>query len=178
MVLVIVTHCIVPYQFAGEKWVPYIWIFIMTFTMPMFTVISGYLYKDRSLKEVIARFLYPCVIFSFLNNYIGGGIPLYVEKVGAGYFKIGYTMWYLWALFIYYAIVPIIIRNLGWKSLVVIGLSGVFITDFIPLPNSIIQLCRVINFFPFFLLGMFLRRNTANIQIVDVPLRIRENIQR
>lgn len=140
--------------------------------MPMFTMISGFLYKDKSLKKVILKFFYPCIIFSLLNNYIGGGIPLYVEKVGVGYFKIGYTMWYIWALFIYYAILPIAIRKLGWKYLMAIGMSGVFILDFIPLPNSIFQLCRVINFFPFFLLGMFLKRNLSKVPIIDVPSNI------
>lgn len=80
MMLVIVTHCIVPYQLAGEKWVPYLWIFIMTFTMPMFTMISGFLYKDKSLKKVILKFFYPCIIFSLLNNYMGGVFRFMLKK--------------------------------------------------------------------------------------------------
>lgn len=161
MMAVIVTHSIIPYQFLQERWIGLFWILIMTFTMPLFMVISGYWYKPRSPRYALLRYLYPCILFSLINNKLGGVIPLYVEHHGTDMIKVGYTMWYIWALFIYALIVPLTMKWLGWKKLVAISLVVIALIDLYPLSNRIINSCRVVNFFPFYLFGIWLRRNQS-----------------
>lgn len=70
MLMVVMTHSICPYQY--ECWAGYYWILIMTFSMPLFTIISGYWYRPHKLKHALLRFLHPCLLFSGMN-FVGGG---------------------------------------------------------------------------------------------------------
>ena len=71
MMLVVMTHGVNIYQLEGYEWIQYLWVFIMTFTMPLFMIISGFWYKPRSNSYSLKHFLYPCLLFSAIN--ISGG---------------------------------------------------------------------------------------------------------
>lgn len=104
MMLVVVTHSVNIYQLLGERWIQFLWVFIMTFTMPAFMIISGFWFKKRSFLFAVKRYLYPCILFSCLNNvigYISGAYPN-----GIPITKAGWSMWFLWALFCYSIITP------------------------------------------------------------------------
>ena len=71
MMLVVITHSVNIYQLDGDYWIQFLWIPIMTFTMPTFMMISGYWYKERTFTYSVVRYLYPCIIFSIVNYLIG-----------------------------------------------------------------------------------------------------------
>lgn len=160
MVMVVITHCVNVYQLQGERWIQFYWILIMTFTMPLFTLISGFFYKERTIRYSIERFLYPCIIFSILNYAIGIPSGAYPNGISP---KTGWAMWYLWALFVYNIITPYFLKIISEKKLLILSFGGALICGFKFIPNEYLDSCRVVFFFPFFVLGFCLKKN--NLQI-------------
>lgn len=72
MMMVVMTHSVNVYQLDGYEWIQYFWILIMTYTMPLFMMISGFWYKQRNTKYCLKHYLYPCLVFSVIN-IVGGG---------------------------------------------------------------------------------------------------------
>nr|WP_176407310.1 acyltransferase family protein [Fibrobacter sp. UWB4] len=155
MVMVVITHCVNVYQLQMEYWIQFLWIFIMTFTMPLFTLISGYFYKERSISYLIERFLYPCIIFSIVNYLVGILSGAYPNGISP---KSGFAMWYLWALFIYNIITPVFLKKYDEKKLIFIAMAMTFICGFKFISNNILDSCRVVSFYVFFTLGIFLKK--------------------
>lgn len=154
MVMVILTHCIIPYQ--DEKWTGYYWIIIMTFTMPLFTIISGFWYKKKSLNQNTRHLLYPCLLFSAINYIVG---YKYYQDVAGGidYLNVGYAMWYLWALYIYYNITPYLLKKLSLNKLIISSITIGIIVGYISCVGTKLALSRVLCFYPFFLIGILIR---------------------
>lgn len=75
MMMVVMTHCINVYQLEECYWVQFLWIFIMTYSMPLFMMISGFWYKPRNSRYCVNHYLYPCVLFSVVN--VVGGVVLW-----------------------------------------------------------------------------------------------------
>lgn len=120
MMLVVITHSVNIYQLDGDYWIQFLWIPIMTFTMPAFMMVSGYWYRERTLKYSMVHYLYPCVLFSMVNYFVGsftGAYPSLNEMLVNIPLKFGWAMWYIWALFIYSIITPFLLRSLGGISL-------------------------------------------------------------
>ena len=67
MMMVVMTHSVNVYQLDGYEWIQYFWILIMTYTMPLFMMISGFWYKQRNTKYCLKHYLYPCLVFSVIN---------------------------------------------------------------------------------------------------------------
>ena len=154
MLMVVLTHSIAPYQ--SERWVGFYWIFIMTFTMPLFTIISGFLYKKRTFSKNVKQLLYPCILFSIINFLVG--YKYYLTFMGGvKLLNFGYAMWYLWALFIYYVITPYFLKRVNLKILIITSFIFAMIIGLIPFIGIKLQLSRVICFYPFFLTGILLR---------------------
>lgn len=151
MMQVVMTHSVNVYQIQGDYWIQYLWCFIMTYSMPLFMIISGFWYKERSVSYSIKHYLFPCALFSVIN-YVGGafsgaypdGIPL----------KVGWAMWYLWSLFIYSIITPRLICKLGINRMIVLSLFVVFLLGFKFVSNNLLDAQRVVNFYPFYLMGI------------------------
>lgn len=108
---VIFHHCTVPYFVKdGINWqssyiFDNIYIWTMTFTMPLFIVISGYFYKKHGIKHNLRKYLYPCVLISVVNLTIAKLSPApFMSDRPLSY--LGYAMWFLWVLFIYSIITP------------------------------------------------------------------------
>ena len=116
MMLVVITHSVNIYQLDGDYWIQFLWIPIMTFTMPTFMMISGYWYKERTFTYSIVHYLYPCILFSIVNYLIGslaGAYPTLLEMANNIPLKSGWAMWYIWALFLYAIITPLLLRVMG-----------------------------------------------------------------
>lgn len=73
MFFIVVTHCMCMYMPSNNfgKWCHYIWIFTLTYTMPLFTIISGFFYKRRTLDYLLKNYMMPCIIFSIINFVVG-----------------------------------------------------------------------------------------------------------
>lgn len=74
----------------------------------------------------------------------------------------GYAMWYLWALFVYYLITPWMLKKINLISLLVASFIIALLAGIAPFINSILQLSRIICFYPFFLLGVTLKERYEN----------------
>jgi fucose 4-O-acetylase-like acetyltransferase len=89
MMQVVVTHSVNVYQLNGYYWIQFLWVFIMSYTMPLFMIISGYFYKKRTFKYAIIHYLYPCILFSIIN-YLWGAVfwclsQWHFSEIGLGY---------------------------------------------------------------------------------------------
>ena len=92
---------------------------------------------------------------------MGGGISgAYPDGIPL---KAGWAMWYLWSLFIYSVITPRIVNRLGIKRLMFLSLLLVFLLGFKFVKNDFLDAQRVVNFYPFYVLGILLRKYEMNI---------------
>ncbi len=98
---IVIEHSMLIYGYPREHEI--IWGLLIGWLMPLFTFISGYLYKQRTLKELNNKYLYPMILFSAINFIIG---YFFYNKYHTDINFIGYAMWYLWALFWYAIFTP------------------------------------------------------------------------
>lgn len=74
-------------------------------------------------------------------------------------------MWYLWALFWFSMITPLILHHINLNVLFALSLVICVAYMLVPLPSPVAVLCykfqinRIIGFYPFFLLGMIMKKN-------------------
>lgn len=143
-----------------------VWSICISWLMPMFTMISGYLFKVRSIKEMCKRYLYPMILFSTVNFLIG---YFFYPAYRSGIHWIGYAMWYLWALLIMTIITPPILKKLNYK-IVLLFIAVAMIYQVLPFPpianyvSKTLQINRIVGFYPFFLIGILLRRDIVKIE--------------
>lgn len=137
-----------------------LWASCISWLMPLFTVISGYWFKKRTIKELCNKYLYPMLLFSAINFIIG---YFFYTPYHKGVHLMGYAMWYLWALFIFAIITPRLICLVRLKWLILCSFIAVVLYGLIPLSGhslhlaNELQINRIIGFYPFFLLGVMLK---------------------
>lgn len=168
--MVVMTHSVNLYQMEGYEWIQYLWIFIMTYTMPCFMMISGFWYKPRNAKYCLRHYLWPCLLFSGVNIIVGGGI-LGVFPKGSIPIKAGFAMWYIWVLFVYGMVTPWLMKRLGLTRLLVLSLAVSFICGFKFVSNDWLDAQRVVHFYPFYVIGMWLRNKERIIYEVSHTAR-------
>lgn len=158
---IVLEHSLLIYNYPTCLEIP--WALLISWLMPMFTVISGYWYKPRPASELADRLLRPMLLFSAVNFFCGYFFyPVYHE----GLHLMGYAMWYLWALFIFALSTKWLLRrNIPLSVLPVF--SFLLVACYCMLPDigklsaitNQLQINRLIGFYPFYLLGVGLRRN-------------------
>ena len=163
--LVVMTHSVNVYQLDGLYWVQYLWIFIMTFTMPLFMMISGFWFKPRALDYSLEHYLYPFLLFSVLNISLGAICGAYPN--GVVWTKGGWAMWYIWSLFIYNLLTPILLGKMGLRRLLLCSLVLAVVCGFRFPDNNIADIQRVVNFYPFFVIGMVLRKYQSRVYLMN-----------
>ena len=137
-------------------------IFIYTFHMPLFVLISGYVSRiknDRiAFRKDIFRLAIPLCIFqaiSALLLYIGGG------KIGLSMLVVPYwTLWYLLSLLFWRLILEFSPAKLLNNPALYISIAitfSILCGLFIPY-GRIMSIQRTFNFFPFFLLGYYIKQ--------------------
>lgn len=163
MLLVVCTHSVCIYQ--NEGWIEYYWVFIMTYTMPLFMLVSGFWFKKKEIKKIIIRFLWPCLLFSVVNFAWGSLFyEPYKNATPKTFLCFGYAMWYLWALFLYYLFTPLLVKYLRLKVLFFLSVIGALLIGFVPFVGVTFQLSRVICFYPFFALGMLFKEHEESLK--------------
>ena len=165
MMLVVITHSVNVYQLDGSYWVQYLWVFIMTFTMPLFMMISGFWFKPRELDYSLKHYLYPFLLFSVLNISLGTRCGAYPN--GVVWTKGGWAMWYIWSLFIYNLLTPILLDKMGLRRLLLCSLVLAIVCGFRFPDNNIADIQRVVNFYPFFVIGMVLRKYQSRVYLMN-----------
>jgi fucose 4-O-acetylase-like acetyltransferase len=143
---------------------------VMSFVMPMFFVVSGYLIfgKMNKVKQFIdkfKRFIIPCLLFLVLMTVeyftIYGGlnitncISFYFTNIGNGF---NFTsLWFLWTLILCFAI-AFVIENakIGFKKIpiwVICFITIVSLFLIMPKSNLFLGICILSNYGIFFLIG-------------------------
>lgn len=165
MLCILVLHSTIPYAEDGLTIMKYIQPFINLYPMTLFTIISGYWYKNKSVKVLILQFLWPCVLFTAINGILG--FFFYPHYWNYFKFKPGYAMWYLMALFIYSLFTKVIRRRLGTITYLLITLFVAFIIGCIPVSNNYFEVQRISCLFPCFAFGVVLREYAGSQLLVE-----------
>jgi len=131
---------------------------VYLFHMPVFIFISGYFSKkdqtDDYLKKVIAHCLIPYILFNYLYGLMDTGGNFWQSLVNLCYPQ--WTMWYLISLVLW----KILARPASmFKGTIVVS---VLVSLFIGFTNvgTLFSLARTISFFPYFLAGYLLPKDT------------------
>ena len=133
--------------------------------MTLFTIISGYWYKNKSFMKLLLQFLWPCVIFTVINGVLG--YFFYPNYWVYFKFKPGYAMWYLMALFLYSIATKQIRRYFGSITYLLIALFIAFVIGCIPISNNYFEIQRISCLYPCFAFGVVLREYAGNQLLVD-----------
>lgn len=169
MICVIIGHMV--YCDLNGEWTYKLFEFIYSFHMPAFVLLSGYCYKDKSFKmggaKDILNLILVYVIFQIL--YCGDLIslrtirPFTIDGIKLNithFYEPSSVLWYIvalavWRIFMY--ALPHRFRN---KWLFIISIAVSIFAGYVPLGFEF-SFQRIFAFFPFFLLGYFIRLNNA-----------------
>jgi len=156
ILLVVLGHLIEPLRESSHS-MRSAYLMIYSFHMPLFVFLFGYFCKsiDKNnqfnLKKPIGLLLlfFLMRIMVVLFSYITTGN---IEKFD--FFNAGGIYWYLLATSMYCFTVPII-KDFKLKVLLPITIIISCLSGFDPNINSMFSMARIINFYPFFVLGYF-----------------------
>lgn len=166
ILLVLLGHCL---QYAGPAeafWSNRTWLFIYSFHMPLFMVVSGFFFGNSLnkpsgslLKNKAVQLLLPCVAWSLLYVllYTGAYAVVYHTLHLPPLFSELFRFWYLKALFAVFFIAHFSRKVLpsDWVACIV----SVALVSLVPKMN----VCNVSTMLPFFWTGHFLRKYTMNL---------------
>ncbi|MDJ1133413.1 acyltransferase family protein [Streptomyces iconiensis] len=156
IVLVAIGHAWAP--FAGNsRTTGALYMLVYAFHMPAFIVISGYLSRSfdgrpRQISRLVTGVLVPYVIFQtaytlFMRAVDNPDREFYYQKPG-------FALWFLVALFLWRLTTPMW-KNLRWP--VSVSLVIAIAASVTPSIGGDLGLMRVVQFLPFFVLGLQLR---------------------
>ena len=184
--LVIVGHSIVSLRFNSQKLFTYLWQFIYLFHMPLFFIISGYLYKPNS-KSVLYKKIFNCLLkpyyiyqfiyfpFPFFHYLLIEHIDVHTTIikmligviVGDCYmtnfsFVVCGPCWFILTL----AIIKFLMANINinLKNLIITLLVSLIILKFLFLLNIDLMFCldSVLMAIPYFIIGYLFKYLNLN----------------
>ncbi|MFC6291916.1 acyltransferase [Macrococcus epidermidis] len=134
-----------------------LYMFIYSFHMPAFVLISGYfakgIHKPGYIKKVTKKLLLPYIIFqsfyAFYYYFIDD-----VNTVDLNPFDPQWAMWFLLSLFSWQVMLFIVKDINPWVTLMVSFIIGI-IVGYLPFINNTLSLSRTFVFFPLFLIGYY-----------------------
>lgn len=134
-----------------------LWNWLYSFEMPLFVFISGYFTKRKSLIETYrgcVRLFETLFIWNILYCLFDPNIDLTLERL----FKPAFAYWYLMCLIIWRFMLQIIpITKIKYFTLILLAFIAGLFWGFIDIDGSFLSNSRVISFFPFFILGAYVR---------------------
>lgn len=164
-ILMILGHSFIvyPIDISGVFWCKVVQHFIYTFHMELFFVLAGIVYRCRNYHTFIfgkaKRILLPYLFFGSLTiiaKAFGGLFVNGTEPLGEGIFKLlfrGGGYWFLYVLFLIYAVYPMIERNCNQVSKKIIFIAVILILEAnVKLP-SIFMVDTLIHYIPYFIFG-------------------------
>lgn len=162
MMSIIMLHSTGP-LLDGVSCLKYIHPVINYFPMTLFAIISGYWYKDKTFKEMAIVYLWPCVIFSIINNIWGANSYFSNCYPNSDYWlafslKAGPAMWYLLALFLYSIATKWIIKHIAITSYLILAFIIAAAIGFLTIPNRYFDIQRISCLFPCFVFGLWFRK--------------------
>ena len=160
MVSVILHHCSLPFLILnGDRWVSVLYTMIMPCTMSLFTMISGFFFKERKTEDVVSSYLIPCILFSIVYIIWARFSPVsYMHDNPVS--RLGYAMWYLWVLFFYNLITPYLLAKYKIEFIIAASIVSAFFLCQCPgIEANDFHSSRFFSHYPFFLIGLFLNKS-------------------
>ncbi|MGN9791305.1 acyltransferase family protein [Streptomyces sp. OZ13] len=132
-----------------------LYMFLYTFHMPVFILISGYLSRSYTgrpdqLRRLLTGVALPYVVFEVAYTVFARYGTDYPEKP-ISLLQPFYLMWFLLALFIWRLTTPLW-RVMRWPLAVSLGIAA--LATLTPGIGPALELTRVLQFLPFFVLGL------------------------
>ncbi|WP_078548431.1 acyltransferase family protein [Litchfieldia alkalitelluris] len=159
--LVVFGHLIEIYRhFETHTSVLYIYNMIYAFHMPLFIIISGYFFRPNKPEKVIQLtfiFILWQVINGLLSNWINHNelITIAPDSRILAIFAPHWTMWYLIGIIVWSIITPYVLK-LRFPLIFILGFAiWISYIDNVP---SWFSMRKLINFYPYFLIGYFLHQ--------------------
>ena len=162
---IVLLHSTIPYIEDGMPLMRYVQPFINMYPMTLFTIISGFWYKDRSFKELALLFLWPCILFTIVNDLLG--YFFYPNYIHYFKFKPGYAMWYLMALFLYSMATKWIRQKMGIKGYLLFAFLIAFAIGCVPISNRYFDIQRISCLFPCYAFGVFIKEYIGNQSLAE-----------
>lgn len=131
---------------------------IYTFHMPLFLFLSGYFTRfDR--KKIWCQLVYPYVIFQILYTFFEISL-LNADELVLTFVRPRWLLWYLFAMIIYYLLIPLLdITSRRKRLAVVIGMTIIALLS--GYDNKLgydFSAARIFTFMPFFFSGYYLSK--------------------
>lgn len=138
-----------------------LYLIIYSFHMPLFLFISGYFARfDR--KNIWSKMIYPYVIFQILYTYFERYL-LGAESLKLTLVKPRWILWYLFALIVYYLVLPLFdTESYKVQCAVMTGtLLAALLSGYDSKIGYDFSAARILTFMPFFLSGYYLSKKKA-----------------
>lgn len=157
--LVVFGHFLRSYIHDGELLYA-LYITIYFFHMPAFIMISGFFarssYKKDYFLKLLKKLILPYIIFQFI--YTVYYFFLFDEQsFSLNFFVPQWSLWFLLSLFCWHGMLPVFAK---FKPAVGLSLSFIIgiLIGYIDFIDSFLSLSRTFVFFPFFLIGYYLKK--------------------
>ncbi|WP_214781784.1 acyltransferase family protein [Exiguobacterium sp. S3] len=171
VLLVVFGHLLTDVRGAYDDILPkWVYLFLYTFHMPLFIMLSGYFYRENRYLRVIQLFVVYVIWQVILGSWFAftEGIPIFsLENPGLNLLKPYWALWYLMAIIFWYIITPYVTQLKGY---VLYALLFALLFGFQAEATGYFAIRKVIMFYPFFLIGNWMsERNTLN--FFELPKR-------
>lgn len=170
--LVVLGHFLDPLTKNGSETARVIWLFISLFHMPLFILISGIFAKksiERNDKSKIIIYLFLSIVLNFLSFAINKFI--YKDNVSFNLLKVSGVPWYLFAMAVWYYI-SMKTKNINKKVLIAFNIIIALIVGYDKNIGDYLMISRAIVFYPFFLLGTIVKKETITDKLSNKTIRI------
>ena len=142
----------------------YLYFFIFLFHMPAFVYISGYFSKGG--KKGIIKPIVLYIIFQTIYFLID--LIIFKKNISLNFFKPSWKLWYLLSLGIWNITITIInFKKIRKKYICYIIIFVLFfssiISGYFDKIGKFFSLARIINFYPYFMIGYFTKNNSIQI---------------
>lgn len=162
IVLVVIGHFIEPSKYTSSTTCA-LYCLIYSFHMPLFVIISGYFYKQRSVAEEIKKcipFLEVCLLSHIGFLLIRNGLNISMKKLI--YFG-GDPAWFLLCLIYWRVGTNLLLKYLTAKRILLLTIVLDLMSFLIIKYGGFFSIARAIAFYPFFMLGYCLKDNLKEI---------------
>lgn len=173
--LVVLGHLIEGYRQYDEN-TAVLWLYntIYAFHMPLFILISGYFFREGRLRKVLELFSV-FIVWQLIDGFIGplihnGHLPSLDD--GARLYKLfdpQWTLWYLIGIIFWRAITPYVLKL---RYPILIAIIVAIWASFVPDLTHAFALRRLLNFYPFYLIGYTLgQRGTLTLLLEKIKTK-------
>ena len=154
ILIVVIGHFLAMY-IKDSKALKAIWIYINSFHMPLFLFIGGLFFKFQNNKLRIISYFSIFVLFKIAIIVISN---IFDKKLNFTFLGTSGADWYIFCLMIYIFITSFL-SNVNLNIIFLVSLLFALGVGFDKSINSQFYLSRIINFYPYFLLGVIITRD-------------------